>query len=77
MSYLCFSQTVCLGYDGNEIDFVLQPLEELEVDLPEAVAVRGNEVEAAVDSSVDDALTIEAALGLEEGRELKNKNDLP
>ena len=74
---LSFGQCVSLGDDRDEVDLVLKPSEELEVDLPEAVAVRGNEVEAAVDSSVDDALTIEAALGLEEGRELKNKNDLP
>ena len=74
---LSFGQCVSLGDDRDEVDLVLKPSEELEVDLPEAVAVRGNEVETAVDSSIDDALTIEAALGLEEGRELKNKNDLP
>ena len=70
-TYLSFGQCVSLGDDRDEVDLVLKPSEELEVDLPEAVAVRRDEVEAAVDPRVDDALPVQAALGLEVGRELK------
>ena len=61
-------ETVCLGDDGDEVDLVLQPLEELEVDLPQPVPVRWDEVEAGVHPGVNDALAIQPALALEISR---------
>ncbi len=48
----------------------MELLHELDVDLPEGVSVGRDEVEAAVDARVDDALAVEAALALVEGGEL-------
>ena len=57
-------EAVCLGNDGYQIDLVLKAPEKLEVDLPEAVAVGGHEVEAAVHPRVHDVLAVETTFSL-------------
>jgi hypothetical protein len=64
LSHLWCRETVCLCNDWDEVDFVLQPLEELEVNLPEAVAVGRDKVEAAVHAGVHNVLSVQAALAL-------------
>ena len=63
-------EAVGFGNDGDKVHFVLEASQELEVDLPKTVAVGRNEVEAAVDSRIDNVLPVEAALSVEKGREL-------
>ena len=59
---LLLAQAVRLCDDRHDADLVRELLHDLDVQGLEAVTVRVNEVEAAVDPVVDDVLAIQAAL---------------
>jgi hypothetical protein len=67
---LCRSQCISLGNYWNNIDFVLQPFEKFEVDLPQTMAIRWDEVQAAVDSTVDNTFPIQSALSIKKSGKL-------
>jgi len=55
---------ICFGDDGDDVDFVVEALHELDVEGLEAVARRRHEVQATVDPAVRDHLPVHPRLGV-------------
>ena len=64
-NHLWLSQSICLRYNWNDVDFFTQSLHEEDVQLRETSTERRDEVQAAVDSVVDNVLSVESRFILE------------
>ena len=60
--YLRHGETVGLSDDGDDVDLVAELSHEVNIQGLQTVSVRRDEVKTAVNSVVDDVLSVQAAL---------------